>query len=294
MNKNAKIVSAIFASLAVIAVAAVVIFFVIGNNSSDKKDKSSDSDKSRNEKTVDEVMIDDEDYIEKSLKNSDKRDYEKTETDSKNQKGIQTNIERNSDVDKSASVKKTTTTTTKKPTTTTKKPTTTTTKKPTTTTKKPTTTTRKPTTTTKKPTTTTTKKPVQEVMITDTTFLNEAASVLNTTRSSAGKSGLRADSSLTKVAALRAKEISVNFEGTRPDGRKYTTAYGDCGVELPNYVAECMISSNRFENAKDIIDSWLESSEYRECINDSKYNRFGMAWYKATNGRQYCILVLAD
>ncbi len=202
---------------------------------------------------------------------------------------------------------KPTTTTTKKTTTTTKKPTTTTTKKTTTTTKKPTTTTtKKTTTTTKKPTTTTTttkktttttKKPTTTAsiggVIYDAGFNNQAASVLNSARRAAGVADLRYDSGIAKVAALRAKELATNFSHTRPNGDRFFSAYADCGVTKPLAVAENIAAATRFDNAADIVNLWLNSPDHKANITNSKYTRFGMAWYKA-GGKEYAVILFGN
>lgn len=189
---------------------------------------------------------------------------------------------------KKTTTKKRTTTTTKKTTTTTKKRTTTTTKKTTTTTRKTTATTKK-TTTAKK--TTAVSGPV---VINDTAFLNAAANTINSARRSAGLSSLKVDSGMSKAAAVRAKELSKSFGHTRPDGRKSYTVYVDCGLTKPSAVAENIAAATRFDGAADIVNLWLSSSDHRKNIVSSKYTRFGMAWYKTGNGKEYAVMLLGN
>lgn len=186
---------------------------------------------------------------------------------------------------------------TTKKTTTTKKKTTTTTKKTTTTTKKTTTTTRRTTTTTRattRATTTTTKAANAEALITSSSFLNEAANAINKQRSAAGVANLRVDSNLTKAAAVRAKELSKKYDHTRPDGRSCFTIYADCGITKPQAVAENIAMATRFDNATDICNLWMGSSSHRANLVSSKYTRFGMAWYKTGNGKEYAVIELGN
>lgn len=125
-------------------------------------------------------------------------------------------------------------------------------------------------------------------------FLKEAAAKLNRERKAAGLSELKADNGMSKVAATRAKEISKSFSHTRPDGRKSYTAYADCGVKKPTAVAENISMAKGFIDAKDIINVWMNSSGHRANILNGKYTRFGLAWYKANDGKEYCVLLLGN
>lgn len=180
--------------------------------------------------------------------------------------------------------------TTKKPTTTTRR-TTTTTRRTTTTTRRTTTTTRRTTTTTRAATT---KPASTEALITSSSFLNEAANAINKQRSAAGVANLRVDSNLTKAAAVRAKELSKKYDHTRPDGRSCFTIYADCGITKPQAVAENIAMATRFDNATDICNLWLGSSSHRANLVSSKYTRFGMAWYKTGNGKEYAVIELGN
>lgn len=152
------------------------------------------------------------------------------------------------------------------------------------------TTTRKPVTT-KKPATTSASS---ANIINDYAFLSEAAASLNAARRAAGVGELRADSGMATVASVRAKELSTNFSHTRPDGRQSSTAYADCGVAKPMAISENISTSKGYADAEDIVNVWLNSADHRANIINGKYTRFGLAWYKAEDGRQYCVLLLGN
>lgn len=163
-------------------------------------------------------------------------------------------------------------------------------KKPVPTTTKTTTTTKKTTTTTKK---TTTTAPASFLKY-DTAFLNEAATSLNSARKSAGVANIKYDTGMAKAASIRAKEISTSFSHTRPNGSSYSTIYAECGMTKPFCVAENIICATKFDNAADIINEWLKSANHKSNIINSKYTRFGMAWYKSPDGTEYAVLLLAS
>ena len=159
--------------------------------------------------------------------------------------------------------------------------------KKTTTTKKATTT-KKTTTTTKKTTTIT-----NGTVISDSAFISEATNALNAERKKNGAANLKADSNLTKAAAVRAKELAKKFDHIRPDGRKFSTVYSDLKITAPTAVAENIASATKFTGAKDIVDTWIASSSHQKNIVNSKYTRFGMAWYKE-GGKEYSVLLLGN
>lgn len=197
--------------------------------------------------------------------------------------------------DKQPDVKPTTTTssTTKKTTakTTTKKTTAkTTTKKTTakTTTKK---TTAK--TTTKKTTTKLTTTAKAAGMTNDAAFLKSAEAAINAVRKANGAADIKYDTNLTKAATTRAKEISKSFSHTRPNGKSCTTVFESLGLPKPASSAENIASASKFVDVNDIINLWKNSTEHKKNMCNTKYTKFGMAWYKLDSGKEFAVLILA-
>ena len=167
-------------------------------------------------------------------------------------------------------------------------------------TQKPTTTTKAPETTKKPTTTTTTKKvsPAGGTLISDSAFLSEAEVALNNVRMQRGLPLLKADSNLAKAAAVRAREIETSFSHIRPDGRKYSTVFDDLKITKPTSMSESIAVALIFFSATDIINTLSEEPNYQPNIFNSKYKRFGMAWYNDGNiyvdqARNYVVLILA-
>ena len=175
--------------------------------------------------------------------------------------------------------------------------TTTASQKPTTTEK----TTTKAPATTKKPTTTTTTQivsPTGGTLYTDSAFLKEAEYALNNIRMRNGLPLLKADSDLTRVAAVRVKEIEKSFTHTRPDGRKYNTVFDELKITKPVSMSESIARALKFFNAEDIIKTLSEEPNYQPGIFNAKYTKFGLAWYIDDNEyvdcvREYVVLILA-
>ena len=110
---------------------------------------------------------------------------------------------------------------------------------------------------------------------------------------------LKADSNLTRVAAVRVREIEKSFSHLRPDGRKYSTVFDELKITKPASMSESIAVALIFYNAADIIKTLTEEPNYQPSIFNSKYKRFGMAWYKDNNiyvdqNRDYVVLILAE
>lgn len=163
---------------------------------------------------------------------------------------------------------------------------------------KSTTTTKAPETT-KKPTTTKIASPTGGTLYTDSAFLHDAESALNNVRMRNGLPLLKADSNLTKVAAVRAKEIEKSFTHTRPDGRKYNTVFDELKITKPGSTSESIARALKFFDAEDIIKTLSEGPNYQPSIFNAKYTKFGLAWYIDDSEyvdciREYVVLILAN
>ena len=100
---------------------------------------------------------------------------------------------------------------------------------------------------------------------------------------------------MAKLAGVRVYEISNNFSHTRPGGKKSYSIYNDYGVTKPKAVGECIAYATRFDGTDDIVDYWMTSKDgHREVILSSKYSKFGMAEYKASDGKTYAVLLLSN
>lgn len=156
--------------------------------------------------------------------------------------------------------------------------------------------------TTKKPTTTTTTKivtPTGGTLYTDSAFLKEAEYALNNVRMRNGLPLLKADTNLTRVAAIRAKEIEKSFTHTRPDGRKYNTVFDELKIIKPYSTSESIARALKFFDAEDIIKTLSEEPNYQPSIFNAKYTKFGLAWYIDDSEyvdciREYVVLILAN
>lgn len=114
---------------------------------------------------------------------------------------------------------------------------------------------------------------------------------LSKTRFNTGSSdqlpALKRDSALEETAKLRAKEITVRFSHTRPNGTRCFTAY-------PAYQATGENIAMGQQSAKSVVNDWKESSNgysqqgHRRNMLNPNYNAIGIAAYRK-NGTIYWV-----
>ena len=116
---------------------------------------------------------------------------------------------------------------------------------------------------------------------------NVSRTVFNTnSNNKLGK--LKRSTKLEKVAKTRAKEISVRFSHTRPNGRSCFTAY-------PNMNAKGENIANGQKSVSEVMKSWKEEDNkydgqgHRRNMLSKKFNAVGIACYKAANGKKYWV-----
>lgn len=140
--------------------------------------------------------------------------------------------------------------------------------------------------------------PINEVVVTNdntaTTTTNavvdensiegQILKLVNDHRASVGAPALTMDSNLVSVAAVRASELPSAWSHTRPDGRKFSTAFQEKGIKY-SYIGENLAMS--FTDAQSAVDAWLNSPGHKASIEDAEFTRTGIAIYTDENGTMY-------
>lgn len=130
--------------------------------------------------------------------------------------------------------------------------------------------------------------------LTDFNFGNpiysETAVVLNSYRRANGLSSLILDEKLTEAANIRAKELSVYMDHTRPTGTGYLTAVEDCGVNV-RFSAEFIASY--YKTPSEFVSAILsDSSNYGTLLGKGyDYNKVGIGYFEKGNNRYWTIIV---
>lgn len=122
------------------------------------------------------------------------------------------------------------------------------------------------TTTTKKAATTTAK--VKSNNVSDLT--NEMLGYVNEVRKQYGLSEVYGLQSLDNVSAVRVKELLTSYSHSRPDGKSYSSALDDAGIEWYHCAENIGYGSPNMTTAKEIFDAWMNSPDHRANILNPK------------------------
>jgi len=79
------------------------------------------------------------------------------------------------------------------------------------------------------------------------------------------------------VAWVRAFEVSEYFSHTRPDGRAWSTAWGDAGMK---YTAAGENIAFGYANPQAVVAAWMNSEGHRRNILDADFQDMATAYYK--------------
>lgn len=119
----------------------------------------------------------------------------------------------------------------------------------------------------------------------------QTANVFSQYRASKGvTSYIQLDEKLTEAANIRAKEISVYMEHTRPNGKSYSSVCKETGTDV-SIVTEFIASY--FTKPEEFLNSLVSSSENENHILGKGYNydKMGVGYYDAGRNRYWVILL---
>jgi len=124
-----------------------------------------------------------------------------------------------------------------------------------------------------------TNTPVTE----NTDFVSQVAELVNAERAKVGLSPVTLDTTLSKAAQVRAKEIVNQFSHTRPNGSSFSTAITEQGFSFRGS-GENIAYGQKTPQA--VMNAWMNSDGHRANILNAKYTKIGVGYYQ-TNGVNY-------
>ena len=145
----------------------------------------------------------------------------------------------------------------------------------------PETTTSAPETTTETTIPETTTKPVSTEELAYETFL-----LINEYRASLGLYPLTFNAELSEITLVRAKEASVLWSHTRPDGRDFWSVFDDYNKFNAIPVGEILAKTGAPDAAR-AVNGWRNSPSHNAILTTTKYNEIGIACYIAEDGYTY-------
>ena len=119
---------------------------------------------------------------------------------------------------------------------------------------------------------------------------DQVVELVNKEREKAGKSSLTSDADLNKIAAVRAKEIAKKFDHTRPDGTSCFTVFDDYNI---GYMAVGENIAAGQKNAKEVMESWMNSSGHKANILNGDFGKIGVG-HVESGGKHYWVQVFTD
>ena len=128
------------------------------------------------------------------------------------------------------------------------------------------------------------EKQQETTQMDESSYAEQMLRLVNEERKKAGVAPLELDSTLTKAAQIRAKEIMQVFDHTRPDGNNFRSLLEEMGYSS-SYAGE-NISKGTFEKPESAMMLWMNSKGHRENIlnPDYKYLGVGSAFESESNG----------
>ncbi|MEE1281561.1 MAG: Ig-like domain-containing protein [Acutalibacteraceae bacterium] len=119
-------------------------------------------------------------------------------------------------------------------------------------------------------------------------YINEVLRLTNEERKKAGLPTLAKRADVDKVAAIRAKEISVKYSHTRPNGKSCFTVVSENGISYMN-LGENLATGQL--SPKEVVNDWMNSEAHRKNILNPKFNGLGVGYY-VEDGTTYWIQML--
>ncbi len=88
--------------------------------------------------------------------------------------------------------------------------------------------------------------------------------------------------SLCDAACIRAKELSINWSHSRPDGSQVDSVLNENRIRW-NIVGENLAKHNGSVDTKYILNSWKASDSHKKNLINPKFNKCGIASYSENN-----------
>ena len=137
-----------------------------------------------------------------------------------------------------------------------------------------------------KPTATPTPNPIHRADAAEINqMVQEVIRLTNIERAKVGSAPLQYHEGLQKAAMVRAKEISISFSHTRPDGRNLSTALDEAGVGGSSGENIAAV----FRTPADVVEGWMNSQGHQVTMLSSRSAYIGVGIYQDEKGIYYWV-----
>lgn len=126
-------------------------------------------------------------------------------------------------------------------------------------------------------------------------FCAEVFRLTNETRAARGLPALQKSEILTVAAQIRAEELPVRNEETRPNGSSYASVLSQVGITDSdiNWRSENRFSGT-FTTPEEVKTAWESNSIQLERVCQSVFTHMGVGLYRANDGKVYCVQSFSD
>ena len=128
--------------------------------------------------------------------------------------------------------------------------------------------------------------PTPVPQFTDEKFAAEIFRLTNIERTKHGEPLVQTNDDLNRAAMQRAREISIKFSHTRPDGTNALTVFGEYNHIPDNNAAENIAAG--FTSPQDVVDGWMGSPGHRVALLNTYSTHLGVGVCKS-GSTYYCV-----
>ncbi|MEE0929438.1 MAG: Ig-like domain-containing protein [Acutalibacteraceae bacterium] len=119
-------------------------------------------------------------------------------------------------------------------------------------------------------------------------YINEVIELTNAERKKVGLPALSKRADVTKAAQARAKELTVKFSHTRPDGGQFFTIIDDYNI---NYTRLGENIATGYSTPESVVEGWMASEGHKKNILNSEFEGIGVGYY-VEDGVAYWVQIM--
>lgn len=117
-----------------------------------------------------------------------------------------------------------------------------------------------------------------------TEYEQEVIALINEIRIKENLNPLTYTVALSRAASIRAEEISLKFDHTRPDGSYWYTVFEEINQEIDGTGENI---ARNLKTPEDVVSGWMDSVTHKENILNPKFRYIGVAYLEKGSGASY-------
>lgn len=129
------------------------------------------------------------------------------------------------------------------------------------------------------------------VTVSENDYARQVLNIVNRERAAVGLSALSWSDELANAANIRAKEMVVLCEHTRPNGTSCFTVFDECGIQY-RYAGENIAWGQT--TPEEVMKDWMNSPGHRANILKGDYGKLGVGYLVTEDGWRYWTQLFTD